>query len=290
MTYSQTVPDCSFEQSGTHMRLGRVPVQSLTIVRPVSVEGVEYVSISEAARLLGLNFNLLYVRIISARPRWRHYYFLDGKPIPCFKRRARKKKLLWVVYILEHNATRNRYIGYTWDFVSRKSQHLSMLRHKRHPSQKLQEHYDQNPCVSAWEWTVMVVNGKDSALDLEQKLIDQAIEDQTILNSSFNSRSNISSAFGRADVQEKLRLYRESSDPALRLKRSMRSTKGLQTRWSKEGSREAIQGSGNPFAKPVIAAGQEYGSVIEASKALDVNQKTIFNRVRNAKFPDYRFP
>ena len=259
--------------------------------RTVAIEGVEYASISEAARALNMPLPNLYNRVISQNRRWKRYHYTDGKPVPIFsKKNQRRNSVLWVTYVFEHLKSGKKYTGITGHFPSRKATHLHQLRYGRHRSYLLQDLYDSDNDLANWKWTIYIVPTKEHALDHEQAFMDQFDKEGLLLNNSKNARSTISYVMLRPEVAERLRERRACMPAISRMRRAQGALRGTVNRWSKEGAREKIQGSGNPFAKRVVAAGVEYGSVIEATKALGVVQKTVFNRVRSARFPDYYFP
>lgn len=259
--------------------IGEVPSRSINVVRPVFIEGTHYASLSAAARILNQPLNRLYHRLVSQLPRWKDYYYTDGKPVPVFVQRARKRADLWVTYVFEHLPSGKKYVGITCNFPQRKSGHLHRLRQGNHPSFLMQELYNEDSNLDHWHWGIFVMPGKQHALDCEQSWIDQFASEGKLLNSSLNGRSPISHVMDRPEVQEKIRQHRESLDPSIRFRRSQAAKKGLANRWSQEGAREKIQGGGNPFAREVVINGVTYGSVIGAAAELGVNEKTIRNRI-----------
>jgi hypothetical protein len=246
---------------------------------------------SEAARVLGIDSNLVWSRLVSNKSKYKDWYYTDGLPVPraLEERRTKTRRTVqWVAYTFMHLPSGCAYVGMTGYFVYRRAQHLSQLRNNKHPSRKLQELWNNDPVMDNWKWSAVICPTKDQAFELEQGEMD-IYPPEKLLNNVLNARSPISHHMAHSEVirrqVEGWRQWLRDNGPAY----SQRVSKQSLERWARPGAKEAIQGAGNPNAKPVEIDGVKYDGVKAAAEQLSISPKTVFNRVRSAKFPTYRF-
>lgn len=259
--------------------------------RPISIDGRVYASVMEASRVMGMNPNTVWQRVVSNSPLFKEWYYADGLPAPrplTERGYKTRRKVLWVAYTLTHLPSGKLYVGMSGSFVKRRAQHLSLLRRNLHPSPKLQELWNSDSADASWKWTMVVCPTREHAYELEQGEIDVQPADK-LLNNSLNARSAISHHMQDADVARRREEARKQWLENNREAYSRRASRTTTERWAQPGAREAIIGAGNPNAKPLEIDGIRYDGVKAASVATGILQKTIFNRVRNPNFPGYRF-
>lgn len=255
----------------------------------VTIEDKIFKSIAEASRKLDMGKGPIQGRILSEDPKWVRWRFLDDDEITDEKE---KDALIGYSYLFTHKATGRFYVGSTKNIQNRRATHLWALRNGRHNNPTMQSLWDENPGEDQWSLLVFVFGTRQEAYEDEQERILSA-DTTLMLNSVDDVLSPISSVMKREGAKEfstqaRIRALKEMTPEQL-VERSRKISEGQGNRWGKEGSKAAWSGGGNPFAKRIVAAGKEYSSLSEAGREIGVGLKTVWNRLKNPNFADYRY-
>lgn len=89
------------------------------------------------------------------------------------------------VYILSHIKSNKIYIGSSSNIRMRIYEHRSQLRRNKHDNKNLQEAYNDDIKILFY---ILLVNDKEEALDIEQKILDYYKSSNKIFNIAINSR------------------------------------------------------------------------------------------------------
>ena len=255
----------------------------------IEIMGKQYISVQAASRALGINVHALYRRLNSTDDKWRDWRFLDNK------NHAVKKPRVFLVaflYRLRHKPTGSFYIGSTKDYNGRRATHLWALKNKQHKNTKLQNLWDNSDTDNDWEWDAWIFNKREEAYSEEQKILDENKDSSLLLNMVFDSRSSITDIMKRPNqmkrsIEGSLKWYENLSEDKKEALHK-RLHKAAKDYWT-EDAKKARMGAGNPFARRMSIDGVEYGSLKSAAKALGITDKTIINRIKSGKFPNYKY-
>ncbi len=253
--------------------------------RQVTIDKVDYESVSAAARALGLPGPTVVTRLLSKSVAWRSWFYSDGLPVAEYKKKLfadRPKEP--VMYRFTHVPTGAFYVGSTNDFPNRRNGHIGGLRNQRHACHSLQRMWNADPDLENWSWSVVLCSSREHAYKEEQAVMDVFKGSNLILNESLDAYSPITGVINRPDVRAKLR------NTALRERRTYdyrdKQSALMKAVWSQPGRREARAGAGNPFAKAITVDGTTYGSVKDAVKAVGISEKTLRKRANLDSYPN----
>ncbi len=169
------------------------------------------------------------------------------------------------VYRLTHIPTGYFYIGSANNFTERRMVHEYTLKKGEHMSQKLQELYNENPDPSVLKWDIILAHPRSHAHELEQKLINDSLNDPLLLNKSTNVKGN--------NVAASLELREKRRAVAKQL-------------WAEGRMRDpSVSGA----SKKVSIDGNIYDSVVAASKQLNLATHHIYRRVKSDEWPSYQY-
>lgn len=218
------------------------------------------------------------------------------------------------VYKLIHRDSGKFYIGSTGDFYERRKNHIVSLRRGCHPVKELQKLYTESPHFR-FELDSIGINHSDPnvrerAYDREQCLIDQYWGDPLLLNQSRNARGLELSAEREALRVDKVRQAHQRPEVKARvtkvnqeIRRSEKAreqqSKISKTLWMNDIHRARMESvwkdpdylrrqvENQPTSKSVIAAGQQFASISQASQKLGVSRNTIKQRIKDTACSDY---
>ena len=223
-------------------------------------------------------------------------------------------KIIVGVYKLIHRDSGKFYIGSSGDFYNRRKTHIVALRAGQHHLQEMQNLYNESPHFT-FELDSIGINYKDPAVrekayDREQELLDQYWGDPLLLNQSRSARNiklseereaarinKVYQTHQRPDVREKVtRINRaiRQSDEARKQQSAISKTlwrndnhrSRMETVWKDpEFLRKQVENQ--PTSKSVIAAGQKFASISQASKKLGISRNTIKQRIKDTACSDY---
>lgn len=172
-------------------------------------------------------------------------------------------------YIIVHVQSSKVYIGSTSDLHTRRSKHLSALKHGRHKSKNLQAVYDVDQELKFIDFPTADV---EKALDEEQMLIDAYPEEFLLNVVRMNVRNTMASLSALG--------YKRPKEVFEKISASNMGKKLLET--TKEKMRQS-----SAMAVEVSIDGIKYNSFTSAAKALGVKYGTIRWRVSSDKYPTW---
>ena len=253
--------------------------------RPISIMGQIYSSVKEAARDLNADPRSLQVRLNSTAPEWEEWRYLHKSQedfpknyeIPCS-------------YLITHLPSGSFYVGSSKDGFQRRNHHIWRLKNNINVCKKLQDLWNSDSEETNWQWTFVLHRSIELATDTEQDILTKNRGNPLLLNSVHDARSAISEVMQRDGFREMVRNKLKNLTPEQRKAWGERSRLSALKRWSDPDKRTAFLGGNNPTAKRVRIDGVVYESLKDASLALNVNPKTVWNRLKNPKkFPSYTF-
>lgn len=258
--------------------------------KEVSILGITYSTVTEAAKHIGLTVEKVYSRLNSKAPEWCDWFFIEEIVSDA---KTRYKPVINCTYKLVHIPSGKFYVGSTKDPYGRKAAHLWRLRNNRHYCKKLQELWTVDNSESNWRWEHTLFNTRDEAYIHEQSILNENIHGEYILNTVFDAKSPMATlmynpeymAIVRQKKIDKYSSYSTEERKALSEKMSICILK----RWNSGDRRQKWSGGGNPFAKKVMINGVVYESVKDAQRELCINEKTIRTRARSNTHPNYTF-
>lgn len=234
--------------------------------------------------------------------------FEGGEPI--------NDRIIVVVYKLIHRNTGKFYIGSSGNFFNRRRKHIEALRRNEHHAKELQALYNESPHF-IFELDSIGVdhadpNVREKAFDREQALLDAYWGDPLLLNISSNARypavvrteesealrhEKVRQAHQRPEVRERVtkvnRAIRQSE------KAREQQSEISKTLWKNDLHRARMESvwkdpdylrrqvENQPTSKSIIAAGQQFASISQASRKLCVSRNTIKQRIKDTTCSDY---
>lgn len=225
-------------------------------------------------------------------------------------------RIIVAVYKLVHRNTGKFYIGSSGNFFVRRRKHVERLRRNEHHTKELQDLYNEAPHF-VFELDSIGINHTDpnireKAFDREQALLDAHWGDPLLLNKSRNARYP---DIERSEASELLRLEKikqahqrpEVRACVTKVNRTIRQSEKARKQqseiskalWKNEGHRARMecvwkdpeylkrQVENQPTSKSVIAAGQQFTSISQASQKLGVSRNTIKQKIKDTACSDY---
>lgn len=258
----------------------------------ISILGQAYPTIKNAAQVTGIPIQRIRRRLESTDPEWSEWKYLCD-PAVGTPPTVKPKHEFAVCYQITNKENGSFYVGSTWDVNNRMQAHLSVLRHNKHHSPKLQELWNRYPDEKYWDINIVIFKTKEEAIAQEQKILTEYNDSPLLLNAVYNARSPISGVLDREGALEEIKqkvfdTIRNRTPEEKERVRKAQSAAGKKA-WAAEGRVEARMGAGNPFARKVMVDGVVYGSVRDAQAVLCISEKTIRKRANSDAYPNYSF-
>ena len=195
-------------------------------------------------------------------------------------------------YVLSHPSTGKRYVGSTKNLYNRISLHRSKLKYGDHSNKNLQIAFDTDPVFNL---SAVFADSKETALDIEQKLLDEGHLANDLLNIAGDARR---AGFGRpmedtvrnnlselakvrnsdpvflAALSDKMKVV--MNNPVLRSAQSDRAKQQMNDPAHKTKMITAT-------SRPVVVDGVQYPSIKEAAVSLGIKRSTLASRLNRQK-------
>jgi hypothetical protein len=172
-----------------------------------------------------------------------------------------------------HHPDGTVYVGSSGDLYTRRIQHLVMLKNGTHHNRTLQAAYDREPHVN---FQFSVTPDRETAFDIEQKVLDRFRGDPDLANTSFDARVAGKGCVRSPEMNERNRQAHLGK---------------------KIGAEHRVQATAlfhetaAERERPVEINGLPFDSVKIAAEYLDVPKTTVFNRVNatSEQFANWRY-
>lgn len=199
-----------------------------------------------------------------------------------------------VGYILTHRATGLFYIGSTTDKFGRTSSHLSRLRNGNHHVVRLQRAYDDHEDKSI-DFSYFPAIDEDSALNIEQELLNEYEHNENLTNRSLCSRSSTgvipgfdtrvkmsAARFGATHTEETKDKISQAHLGRMKSEQHCASLSIAQKKLAetKEGH-ERLVALAMSKAKPVIIDGVVFDSVHSAARHFELAKPSVLHRINS---------
>lgn len=223
-------------------------------------------------------------------------------------------RVIVCVYKLIHLATGYFYIGSTKNFTRRRKDHIVDLRAGKHSVQKMQELYNESPHfrfeIDSVGFDVDDPEVREKAYDREQALLDLHCSNPLLLNKSLNARGLTLPEEKEKERVEKLKAVHQRPEvkakvtAANRAMRQSTAARNQQSRisktlWTDPNHRATMeahwkdpeylrkQTENQPTSKAVVVAGEAFGSIQSAAKALGIGRNLVKKRIKDSIYADY---
>ena len=206
------------------------------------------------------------------------------------------------VYILTDPLTGKQYIGSTNNLFARLSKHRQRVKNSQHENPVLRQY----PSLESFLVHVKCIEDREEAYDEEQRLINERVGTDVLLNTSvIDVRVTQRGIVRSEELRERIRQARLGTTASEETKRKMsESSKGIP---KPEGFGEKLRlanlnhprraeldhnlsvtrkSGDNPNAKPVEVDGVVYPCGSDASRALNIPRSTLERRLNSDK-PEY---
>jgi len=203
-----------------------------------------------------------------------------------------KDHVIPAAYVLSHPSSGKRYIGSTGNLYNRIHLHKSRLKAGTHDNKPLQEAFNDDRCFNL---SAIFTNDKESALDLEQILLDEGHKRGDLLNIAVDARRSASGKLASDSTRQMLSEYSRAraADPEYRtrlsdkMKEVMNSSE-LRSAQSERAKRQMTDPEHRAkmiaaTSRPVTIDGVQYSSIKEAAAILGINRSTLASRLNRKK-------
>lgn len=191
-------------------------------------------------------------------------------------------------YYIKHAPTGKFYVGSSKSCSRRIDYHFSRLRCGKHNNPDFQNLYNSDKNEYNYIRYIHLFNTREEAYVEEQRVLNENRNNTLLINRTYDAKCPILGIEGQKEIAKKRRdgQHRYWSDVSNKKKMS----KKMKAEWQKPGRREKRTGGNNPFARRVEIDGVIYGSVMDASRTLKLNEKTIRIRANDERYSNYRWP
>lgn len=195
-------------------------------------------------------------------------------------------------YVITHPGTGLMYIGSSGRLNARKNEHLSKLNNSKHAKTELQEAFSVDKTV---EFTFYPTLTREIAYNLEQTLLSKNVDNEKVVNRSFNARSSLG-VIPNEDTREKMSKARTGAMHSEETKKQISQSNSNKVfsdehrknlsdaqvlRAQDETVRAELKAKGMVTAKPVTIEGNNYESLHCAAKALGISKASLTYRVNS---------
>lgn len=179
-------------------------------------------------------------------------------------------------YLVVHEATESFYVGSTGNLSQRKRGHMCDLRKDRNKNTSLQDLYNQDSKV---KFLFHPTPTRELAYEKEQALLDAYGNSDSCLNVAKNARSSGLGLVRTEKTRERISAVTKGREPP---------NKGVKMN---DEYYQNFLDSRTAVRKKVLINGQEYASVSEAAKALNVTCSCVTKRLNSntQQFSNYAY-
>jgi group I intron endonuclease len=205
----------------------------------------------------------------------------------------RKRPAAYVILIAD-----KIYVGSSGSVDHRLIHHRNLLKRGEHWINGFQQLYDQGFTATA---QIHHTQNRDQAYLEEQRILNENTGKPNLLNTAIDVKASTKGLKRDPEVVEKLRasnLGKQVSEET-RLKISQQNTGRKLSETTRKRMSDSKKGKPPSLAaqqaaiagrsRAVICQGVEYAKMLDAAKALNLSPSVITKRVRDDRFPDFKF-
>ena len=174
-------------------------------------------------------------------------------------------------YELKHLKTEKVYIGVSKNCERTEYEEKLTLRNSKHRNKELQKDYNDNDSLSFV--ILKPFSDIEDAINYKQRLLDKYNSDNKLKTKLYNLAIN-------AKLYNLGLKHKQSDETKVKISKSL-----IGKPKSEDHKKNVI----NAISKPIIIENVWYKSTTEASKILNIPQVTIYRRLNNPNFQEYKY-
>ena len=181
------------------------------------------------------------------------------------------KSIIIGCYELKHLKTEKVYIGVSKNCERTEYEEKLTLRNNKHRNKELQKDFNDDDSLSFV--ILKPFSNIENAINYKQKLLDKYNSDNKLKTKLYNLGIN-------ARLYNLGLKHKQSDETKAKISKSHTGK-----RHSEDHKKNVI----NAISKPIVIENIWYKSATEASRILNISQVTIFKRLNNPNFPEYKY-
>lgn len=196
------------------------------------------------------------------------------------------------VYLISNNVNGKCYVGSSIHLTQRRKEHFSRLMHNKHENAHLQNAYNKYG-REAFEFEILETlsiddNIKENLLRREQFWIDNLKPEYNILLVAGSNLGYHHTEETKLKISKSTTGVKKSKEHAQHIREGQKGR--ILTEEHKQKLSKAAKNRKSPSNHAIISIdGVIYNSLKEASEIIGISYRTIQNRLKNPKFPDYYY-
>ena len=180
-------------------------------------------------------------------------------------------------YLIIDNTTNQAYVGSSQNVRRRIYKHNDCLKNNNHPNENLQQAFNAGHKL---EVIVTETESKDTALDLEQSILDECFDSGMLLNIAKDARYSNKGIIPSQETRDKIsksnkgRIFTDEHKQKLH---DAHIGKNINVK-----QREALILGASQRKKSVVINSQQFPSVKNAAEVLNLNEETVRRRLKDS--------